>query len=42
MNGLMAAPNLVALLWLSNEMRKIVKDFDQKRAQGKVKAEAEK
>jgi AGCS family alanine or glycine:cation symporter len=42
MNGLMAAPNLVALLWLSNEMRKIVKDFDQKRAQGKIKAESEK
>lgn len=37
MNGLMAAPNLVALLWLSNEMRKIVKDFDEKRAKGKVK-----
>jgi AGCS family alanine or glycine:cation symporter len=37
MNGLMAAPNLVALLWLSNEMRKIIKDFDEKRAKGVIK-----
>jgi AGCS family alanine or glycine:cation symporter len=28
MNGLMAAPNLVALLWVSSELRKLVKDFD--------------
>ena len=37
MNGLMAAPNLIALLWLSNEMRKIVKDFDEKRRSGVLK-----
>jgi AGCS family alanine or glycine:cation symporter len=37
MNGLMAAPNLIALLWLSNEMRKIVKDFDEKRKKGTIK-----
>jgi len=37
MNGLMAAPNLIALLWLSNEMRKLVKDFDAKRKQGLIK-----
>ena len=37
MNGLMAAPNLVALLWVSNEMRKMVKDFDAKRKSGELK-----
>lgn len=37
MNGLMAAPNLIGLLWLSNEMRKIVKDFDAKRKSGAIK-----
>jgi AGCS family alanine or glycine:cation symporter len=31
MNGLMAAPNLIALLWLSGKMRELVKDFDIKR-----------
>ncbi len=36
MNGLMAAPNLIALLWLSNEMRKLVKDFDEKRKKGTI------
>ncbi len=37
MNGLMAAPNLVALLWVSNELRKLVKDFDNKRRNGLLK-----
>lgn len=37
MNGLMAAPNLVALLWVSNELRKLVKDFDTKRRNGLLK-----
>lgn len=37
MNGLMAAPNLVALLWVSSELRKLVKDFDQKRRDGLLK-----
>lgn len=37
MNGLMAAPNLVALLWVSNELRKLVKDFDKKRRDGLLK-----
>ncbi len=37
MNGLMAAPNLIALLWVSNEMRKMVKDFDAKRKSGELK-----
>jgi len=31
MNGLMAAPNLIALLWLSGKMRELVKEFDVKR-----------
>lgn len=34
MNGLMAIPNLIALLWLSNEVKKLVKDFDDKRRKG--------
>ncbi|HPI98605.1 MAG TPA: alanine:cation symporter family protein, partial [Synergistales bacterium] len=34
MNGLMAAPNLVALLWLSGKLRELVKDFDSKRKSG--------
>ncbi|MBN1333675.1 MAG: sodium:alanine symporter family protein [Synergistales bacterium] len=34
MNGLMAAPNLVALLWLSGKLRELVKDFDGKRKSG--------
>ncbi|NLB83427.1 MAG: alanine:cation symporter family protein, partial [Synergistaceae bacterium] len=37
LNGLMAAPNLVALLILSGEMRRLVKDFDEKRRTGKLK-----
>ena len=37
LNGLMAAPNLVALLILSGEMRRLVKDFDEKRRTGKIK-----
>ena len=37
LNGLMAAPNLIALLILSGEMRKLVKDFDEKRHSGKIK-----
>lgn len=37
LNGLMAAPNLVALLILSGEMRRLVKDFDEKRKTGKLK-----
>ncbi len=36
LNGLMAAPNLVALLILSGEMRRLVKDFDEKRRTGKL------
>jgi AGCS family alanine or glycine:cation symporter len=37
LNGLMAVPNLVALLILSGEMRKLVKDFDEKRRNGTLK-----
>ncbi len=37
LNGLMAAPNLVALLLLSGELRKLVKDFDEKRRDGTLK-----
>ncbi|MDD4020151.1 MAG: alanine:cation symporter family protein, partial [Synergistaceae bacterium] len=37
LNGLMAAPNLVALLLLSGELRKLVKDFDEKRKNGTLK-----
>ncbi|NCC95644.1 MAG: sodium:alanine symporter family protein [Synergistales bacterium] len=37
MNGLMAIPNLVALLWLSSEVKKLVKDFDDKRSKGVLK-----
>jgi len=36
MNGLMAAPNLVALLWLSGKLRELVKDFDAKRKSGEL------
>ncbi|WP_286847439.1 MULTISPECIES: alanine/glycine:cation symporter family protein [Aminobacterium] len=36
LNGLMAAPNLVALLLLSNELRRLVKDFDVKRKSGEL------
>lgn len=36
LNGLMAAPNLVALLLLSNELRRLVKDFDAKRKSGEL------
>ena len=37
LNGLMAAPNLVALLLLSGEVRRLVKDFDEKRRSGELK-----
>ena len=37
LNGLMAAPNLVALLLLSNEIRRLVKDFDAKKKSGALK-----
>ncbi|MGI6782616.1 MAG: alanine/glycine:cation symporter family protein [Aminivibrio sp.] len=37
LNGLMAAPNLVALLLLSGEVRRLVKDFDDKRRSGEIK-----
>ncbi|SMG30686.1 alanine/glycine:cation symporter family protein [Dethiosulfovibrio salsuginis] len=37
MNGLMAIPNLVALLWLSSEIKKLVNDFDDKRRKGALK-----
>jgi AGCS family alanine or glycine:cation symporter len=36
MNGLMAAPNLVALLWLSGKLRELVNDFDAKRKSGEL------
>ncbi len=36
MNGLMAAPNLIALLWLSGKLRELVKDFDDKRKSGEL------
>ncbi|WP_286934794.1 MULTISPECIES: alanine/glycine:cation symporter family protein [Aminobacterium] len=36
LNGLMAAPNLIALLLLSNELRRLVKDFDAKRESGEL------
>lgn len=37
LNGLMAIPNLIALLLLSGEMRRLVKDFDRKRKSGELK-----
>ena len=37
LNGLMAIPNLIALLLLSGELRRLVKDFDEKRHSGKLK-----
>lgn len=37
MNGLMAIPNLIALLWLSSEIKKLVNDFDEKRRKGILK-----
>ena len=37
LNGLMAVPNLVALLILSGEVRKLVADFDAKRRSGELK-----
>jgi len=36
MNGLMAAPNLVALLWLSGKLKELVTDFDDKRKSGEL------
>ena len=37
LNGLMAVPNLVALLILSGELRRLVADFDKKRRSGELK-----
>jgi AGCS family alanine or glycine:cation symporter len=37
LNGLMAVPNLIALLLLSGTLRKLVKDFDEKRRTGMLK-----
>ena len=37
LNGLMAIPNLIALLLLSGTLRTLVKDFDEKRRTGKLK-----
>lgn len=37
LNGLMAVPNLVALLILSGEVRKLIADFDAKRRSGELK-----
>jgi len=37
LNGLMAIPNLIALLLLSGTLRKLVKDFDEKRRNGMLK-----
>ena len=37
LNGLMAVPNLVALLILSGEVRKLIADFDAKRKSGELK-----
>jgi AGCS family alanine or glycine:cation symporter len=37
LNGLMAIPNLIALLLLSGTLRKLVKDFDEKRRSGALK-----
>jgi AGCS family alanine or glycine:cation symporter len=37
LNGLMAIPNLIALLLLSGVLRSLVKDFDDKRKSGELK-----
>jgi len=37
LNGLMAIPNLIALLLLSGELRRLVTDFDEQRRSGKLK-----
>ncbi|EHM09791.1 amino acid carrier protein [Thermanaerovibrio velox DSM 12556] len=37
LNGLMAIPNIIALLLLSGEVRRLVKDFDEKRSSGSLK-----
>ena len=37
LNGLMAVPNLIALLILSGEIRRLVSDFDKKRRSGELK-----
>ena len=37
LNGLMAVPNLMALLILSGELRRLVADFDKKRHSGELK-----
>lgn len=37
MNGLMAVPNLIGLLLLSKELRRLTKDFDSKRKSGELK-----
>ncbi|MFY9516681.1 MAG: alanine:cation symporter family protein, partial [Acetomicrobium sp.] len=36
LNGLMAIPNLIALWWVSGEVRRLVRDFDAKRARGEL------
>ncbi|MBC7322319.1 MAG: sodium:alanine symporter family protein [Acetomicrobium sp.] len=36
LNGLMAIPNLIALWWVSGEVRRMVKDFDAKRSRGEL------
>jgi len=36
LNGLMAIPNLIALWWVSGEVRRLVKDFDIKRSRGEL------
>ncbi|MCF7936480.1 MAG: sodium:alanine symporter family protein [Synergistales bacterium] len=37
MNGLMAAPNLVALLWMSKKLLELRRDFDSKLKSGELK-----
>ena len=37
MNGLMVIPNLIGLLLLTKELRKMIKDFDSKRNSGELK-----
>ncbi|MEG1799817.1 MAG: alanine:cation symporter family protein, partial [Synergistaceae bacterium] len=37
LNGLMAVPNLIGLLLLSKELRRLVKDFDSKIKSGELK-----
>jgi AGCS family alanine or glycine:cation symporter len=37
LNGLMAVPNLIGLLLLTKELRRLVADFDQKLKDGTLK-----